>query len=464
MESRSDASVDWRESADPEWEEQPDLPSGSLEAARLGVRREREGLRLDPDTFRVRAAPSSRFDAYRGAGARIASFPNDLAPAAPVGSRQFGPWRLLTNLRLAGRYSDNVFLQEEGDRSDWTLIAEPTVGLEWSRTDFGAALRWQPSFYQPLKYDENERADHVLGFDARWRLRKSLTATFENVYGYRSVLSRRTDVDANRYYDNETVVGLEYAPWEDWQVNLDYNRYQAWFRDPAEKQDNMISNGMELSAARRLTPALWGHTRWSYTDINNRHDVLVDTDNDVIVGAVGVQFKPRFPVVGTIELGYNEKDFDSSLIDDDSGPFVSTGLNYAFREWVNFYLTASHSLADTAATARNASAGYSYSRTSTALGTRVDLNERWGVGGRVFYGRDKYEDNPLAGGTGDDRKDHLWGGNLSVYYQPWQWGQLVATYQYQTNISNAPGEDFEENSILLGLELSLLSPGVMGGI
>ena len=467
LQSESDSSVaPWQGSGQSESMAATDIPDGSVQSARANVARERYGLRLEPDTFRVRTLPSSRFASHRGAGARIATFPQAMAPDAPVGAYESGPWRLLTNLRLAGRYTDNFFLNEDSEKNDWTLIAQPTIGVDWSRADFGAGLRWQPSFYYPLEYDENERADHVLGFDANWQISKSLTAKFENVYGYRSVLSRTEDVDSNRFFDNETVVGLQYKPWQDWEVNLDYNRYEAWFRDPAEKTDDVTENGLELRAAKRVAPAFWGLGRVAYTDVNNHNDIMVDTDNEHVLGALGVQFRPRYPVTGTVELGYNQRDYDASAIDDNSGPFVSAGLNWRLREWVNFYLTASQTVAESSATGRNLSSGFSYDRTSVALGSRWDIREDWGVGGQVFYGQDDYDDSGAAPAGGvSDRKDHLWGGNLSLYYSPWEWGQFVATYQYQINISSAPGEDFEENSVLLGLELSL-SPGanVLGGM
>mgnify|MGYP006279105363 CR=1 FL=1 len=482
IESRSDSAVSgedtsWRlqsesEGSAPQWQQggeagtmaATDIPQGSVESTRVNVMRENYGLRLEPDTFRVRTLPSSRFSSHRGAGARIATFPQALAPDAPVGAYEVGPWQILTNLRLAGRYSDNFFLNEDEEKNDWTLIAQPTVGVDWNRADFGAGLRWQPSFYYPLEYDENERADHVVGFDANWEITKSVTAKFENVYGYRSVLSRTEDVDSNRFYDNETVVGLQYKPWQDWEMNLDYTRYEAWFRDPAEKTDDVTENGLELRAARRLCPAFWGLGRVSYTDVNNHNDVMVDTDNEHVMGALGVQFRPRYPLTGTLELGYSQRDYDASAIDDNSGPFVSAGLNYKLREWINFYMTASQTVAESSATGRNLNSGFSYDRTSVAVGSRWDIDEEWGIGNQVFYGQDDYDDSGAAT-TGGDRKDHLWGGNLSLYYSPWEWGQFVATYQYQINISHAPGEDFEENSVLLGLELSL-SPGanVLGGI
>jgi len=466
LQSETDESASpWQEGGQSDSMAATDIPEGSVRSARVNMARERYGLRLEADTFRVRQLPSSRFRAHRGAGARIASFPQALAPDAPMGSYQAGPWELLTSLRLAGRYTDNFFLNEDDEKSDWTLIAQPTVGLEWSSADFGAGLRWQPSMYYPLEYDENERADHVVSFDANWEITKSVMAKFENVYGYRSVLSRTEDVSSNRFYDNETVVGLQYKPWQDWEMNLDYTRYEAWFRDPGDKTDDVTEHGLELRAARRVAPAFWGIGRVSYTDVNNHNDIMVDTDNEHVVGTVGVQFRPRYPVTGTLEVGYNQRDYDASAIDDNSGPFVSTGLNWQVREWANLYLTALQTVAESSATGRNLQSGFSYDRTSVALGGRYDFTKEVGVGSQVFYGQDDYDSSGAGTTSRSDRKDHLWGGNLSLYYRPWEWGQFVATYQYQINISSAPGEDFEENSVLLGLELSL-SPGanVLGGM
>jgi len=441
--------------------EQYEVSNLAFEAARADVGRLRYQPRLDPTTFEVRMPPSTRFYAHRGAGGRVASFRETLAPRPPIGVRRYGPWRLVTSLTFSTRYSGNVFLTDQDQKSDLTVLISPMIGLEWSRTDFSAALRYSMTGYQPLEYDENERIDHQVGFEANWRIRNSLMARFEHIYGRRSVESSTEGVDANRYDDHETTVGLTYRPWEDWELGVKFMRYDAEFDDPADAVDDVTTNGVEVRALRRVAPALWAMARLGYTDVDNKNDITFSTDNQVIEGAVGLQFRPKhpdFPLMGTVEVGYAKKDFDTSGIPDSDGPILSAGLTYAFRDWVTFYLTGSRSIMETTRTSMTAPSGFSYFRTSAAFGTRLDLGEDWGAGAQVFWGNDDYNT------PGPDREDDLYGGNISLYYRPFKWGQLVAIYQYQRNDSNVDANDFSESSLVLGAELSLsYSKDVLGG-
>ena len=438
-----------------------EVSSLAFEATRADIGRERYQPLLEANTFEVRMPPSTRFYAHRGAGARIATFRETLAPPPPIGVRQRGPWRLVTSLTLSSRYSGNVFLTDQDPKSDLTVVIGPMVGLEWSHTDFAAALRYSPTVYQTLAYSENSRIEHQVGLEASWRIRDSLIARFEHIYGRRSVVSSTEGVDANRYIDQETTVGMTYKPWEEWELGVAYLRYDATFDARASKVDDVTTNGVEVRALRRVAPALWALATLGYTDVDNKNDVTFTTDNQVMEGTVGLQFRPKqpdFPLTGTVKVGYATKEFESSQIPDSDGIIFSAGLSYAFREWMTFYLTGSRSIFDTTLTSTTAPSGFSFFRTSAALGTRLDLGENWGCGAQVFWGNDDYNT------PGPQREDDLSGGNVSFYYKPFDWGQLVAVYQYQTNDSNVDANDFSESSLILGAELSLsYSKDVLGG-
>jgi len=410
--------------------------------------------RIGPDTFRLAVSgtafdvgtpPYTRFIARRGAGARITTYPTTLAPRAPLVRHDYGPWSLSTGLSVSGHYTDNVFLTPSGEKSEWTTVITPRIGLEWSVPNFAAAVRYGAQFHRPDKFRENRREDHQVGLQAQWTVRNSLTARLENVYGWRTVAANFEGDEFTRYWDNQTVLGLTYNPWPDWEADLSYDRYQARFDEVTS--DDVTINGFGCTLSRRVFPAVWGQARLHYALVANRDVGGLNTDNDECTASLGFRFDPLAPVTGTVHVGYTQRDYESSQIGDKNGLFVNAGLTYSPRRWAHVFLTTARSIEETSVTALNQAAGsYNYERTSTSLGARFDVTDRWGFGLLGFYARDDYSEA--------NRQDDLYGGSVSLFYELSDRARLALRYQYQENDSDQNANDFTENFVNLGLEIS----------
>ena len=83
----------------------------------------------------------------------------------------------------------------------------------------------------------------------------------------------------------------------------------------------------------------------------------------------------------------------------------------------------------------------------TAFGLRVDheLLRNLILGARINYANQDYE--------GISREDDVFGGGLNALYMMNRNFQLRAGYSYRERDSDAPGEDFSENLLSLGLRL-----------
>ncbi len=415
--------------------------------ARLRLESEAYGLPLSGTAFSESMAPYSRFAAHRGAGARILAFRDTLAPEAPSWPHRYGPWAFFTSLALSEQYTDNVFLAPSDEQSDWTTTIMPALRVEWARQNARGALYYGGRYSRPDRFRENQREDHQFGLTAEWQLRDSLKARFENLYGIRSIPADFEGADYTRYWDNQTLVKLVYNPWEDWETDIAYDRYQATFRDVAT--DDVTIDAVSAGAARRVLPALWTEGRLRYANVDNRDVGSTNTDNDTGIASVGLRFDPLAPVEGVVHVGAISKDYDSSQIDDQDGLFLKTAVTCSPRRWMRVYVTADRSLLETSVTALNRLAGtFSYERTTASLGARFDVAQRWGVGLMGFYAVDDYF------GPGD-RQDRLRGGTASAFYELTERSRVVLRYQYQTNDSNQDINDFRENFVSLGCEFRL---------
>lgn len=413
-------------------------------------------LRLESEAYRLplRArlfddsiAPYSRFVAHRGAGGRVMAFRDTLAPEAPSWPHSYGPWTFFTSLAVSQQYTDNVFFTPSDEQREWTTTIIPGLRVEWSRQDFRTALYYGGRYSRPQRFHENQREDHQVGFLAEYQVRDSLKARVENLYGVRSVSADFDGDDYTRYWDNQTLVQLVYSPWQDWETDVAYDRYQARFRDVT--MDNVTINGISAGAARRILPALWAEGRLRYANVEN-HDVgSTNTDNDIHRASVGLRFEPLAPVEGTVHVGRISKDYDSPQINDEDGLFVKAAISCSPRQWMHIYLTADRSLQETSVTALNQPTGsFSYERTAASLGARFDVAEQWGFGLMGFYATDDYA-------RPGDRKDTLRGGTASIFYDLSQRSRVVLRYQHQTNDSNQDLNDFRENFVSLGCEFRL---------
>jgi len=430
----------------------PEVPEDRFELkpqplGRLRLESEAYRLPLRGTLFDGSIAPYSRFVAHRGAGGRIVAFRDTFAPEAPSWPHHYGPWTLFTSLAMSQQYTDNVFLTPSDEQGEWTTTIVPALRVEWSRQNLRTAVYYGGRCFRPHRFHENQREDHQVGFLAEHQVRDSLKARVENLYGIRSVSADFDGDDYTRYWDNQTLVQLVYSPWQDWETDVAYDRYQARFHDVT--MDNVTINGVSAGAARRILPALWVEGRLRYANVENHDLGSTNTDNDLHRASVGLRFDPLAPVEGTVHVGRISKDYDSAQIDDEHSLFVKAAISCSPRQWVRIYLTADRSLQETSVTALNQPGGaFSYQRTAASLGARFDVAEQWGFGLMGFYATDDYA-------SPGERKDRLCGGTASIFYDLSERSRVVLRYQHQTNDSDQELNDFRENFVSLGCEFRL---------
>jgi len=389
------------------------------------------------------AHPSNRFAAHRGAGYRVVA-PITLMPREPLLRYERGPWGVYGGASLTGYYTGNLFLSDTDEEGDFIAMISPQVGVDWSHPNFGVGLRYGTQLIRS-RFNEFQRDNHQVGVDADWVIRSDLTARIENVYGWRTVAPPEKDIDFTRYFDNQTTLGLKYNPWIDWEMDLVYDRYQARF--PDVPTDNLTINGGAATASRRVAPAVWAQGRLRYENTENHDEGNVNTDNDTYIASVGFRFEPLAPVTGNVHVGHIVKAYDAREIDDQSGIYLNGRITYSPREWIKIFWGGARSLYETSVTALNEPGGANYERTSTSAGARFDVADLWGIAVLGFYAKDDYT-GPFG------REDDLFGGRISLYRDISTWSRFVVAYQYQVNDSNLSGNDFAENYISVGLDVS----------
>ncbi len=389
-------------------------------------------------------APSQRFAAHRGAGTRITTFPGTFAPRRLLPRHKYGPWSIGAGLSLSQNYTDNVFLGPSNKESELTTLVTPRFEVAWSQPNGRVALLYGGQFFRPHRFSENQRENHQIALEGQWKIRSSLTARVGYVYGLHTVSASYKGGGHTGYQDDTAMLGLTYAPWGGWELDMSYDRYQARFPDVSS--DNVIVNGFGLTVSRRVAATVWAQGRLRYASTDNQDVGGPNTDNDTYTASVGLRFDPTAPLSGTVHVGCSKKEFESAGFPRQDSLYVRAGVGYSPRTWAHLFWTADRSVLETSVTALNAPSGATYQRTSTSLGARFDVTRRWGFGVRGFYSLDEY---PGASA----RKDDLCGANVSAFYDLNEWCRMRLNYQYQQNDSNVNSRDYAENSVNLGLEL-----------
>jgi hypothetical protein len=320
--------------------------------------------------------------------------------------------------------------------------------MEWSNPNYSFGVHYSGSF-RHSRFSNMRLDNHQVGFTSNFRIRESLTGQVMNTSGWRTVLPADEDLDGERFFDNMTKIGLGYRPWQDWELNFGYDRYAARFND-AEEADVTV-NAFDVTANRRVAPAIWGFGHFRYEDVENTDTrpvgATVNTDNDTYYISAGARFDPITPFVGIMHVGVTRKIFDGSGLEDKTLLFLDGRLSYAPRDWMRLYWTIGHRLHETSVVSLNVPDGAVFERFTTAGGATFEFADRWGVGGKAFYITDDY-----SGPT--NRGDELFGGRLSLHYRINTWATAVLSYQYQRNDSNVDNEGFTENYVSGGLDVS----------
>lgn len=148
---------------------------------------------------------------------------------------------------------------------------------------------------------------------------------------------------------------------------------------------------------------------------------LPDTeDHYVFVGVEGEIFNPLW--TGSIDAGYQTRDFSDGLLDGESSSTFSYNarLNYAADINMNFYGVLSRDFGQ-----GTGSTAISYVRDQISLGGDYLITEMWAANVQLALARTEFEDTPTSKG----RVDNLTSLTLGISYNPNEYLTIRGSYR-----------------------------------
>lgn len=368
-------------------------------------------------------------------GAAVATEPMSIALADGI---QFTP-----ELSLDERYDDNFREVENHEPSSWIMNIRPTLTLDAFGRKSQYQLKYQGDREIVHSYNDDSNTDHYLdgkaGFQFNSRNKLVLAANYSKV-------ENTTSVDSNTEgdkYNSRRIGGIYTFGAETARTQIDLGANRTWLRydNSGDRNADKERDATQLHSTLyyRIAPKtrLLGEVR--HTEHEYESNTSLDADNLALLA--GITWEATAKTTGTIKVGREKKDFDSSARKDKSSGMWEVGVTWAPRTYSTFDLTAGRYFdegEDGASAIRHTGYGLNWKH--------YWLERLYSTAGYDRSERD-YIDNPR-----EDTRDKY---SIGATYEMRRWLDLGFTYSYADNDSNRAGESYERNIYMLSLKASL---------
>lgn len=365
----------------------------------------------------------------------------------PLGIRA-GSFLIFPELAVTGSYTDNAAFDAEDENSDFVTSIAPSVEFisQWSRHELALELGSDIAIYVD-ENDENYEDFFALGrgrYDVSRQTDVAANVEVRQSHEGRDDPEDPGDDDLVDYYQYGGGLGVSH------QLNRvtlsaqgDALRNQYENNDQ-EDRDATIYNVL-LRSAYEYSPRLdlFVEGRYNLEDRDdNVDDNGIERDNNGYEGRLGAGLDISAVLFGEAFVGYRRQQFDEDDFDDEDGVSFGVDLNWNPTLLTSVGLSGLRDF-------RPTDQGDAASNFRTEIGLTVDhellRNLIFGVEGR--YQIDDFR--------GDDREDdtYLLGGGLTYWLN--RNLSLNGGYNWQKRDSNEIGEDYEVNTVLIGLTARL---------
>ncbi|GBL04868.1 outer membrane beta-barrel protein [Glaciecola sp. KUL10] len=374
--------------------------------------------------------------------------------AAPIA---FGSFDFIPTVDVGLRYDDNVTRQNEDKISSFSSIISPQFVLlnnfGASQTRFGYRLRNERFFSS----NADNYTDHFLsvGVEYELNIRHRLDVSFDFEDGHEqrgtgfSILNLGETPDTYKKSD----LGFQYsygAPGATGRVDLGFDisdRNYDLQTDEGLARDRVVSTTRagffyKIGTATDATfDVILRNVAYGFElDANN------PLDSSVASYLIGVQWEATAETSGFVKLGYEEKDFDSSLREDYNGFDWSAGVTWEPTSNSQFRFITSNDTNES-----NGEGNFIRQRDYTLQWNHQWL-ERLRTRASFTLSTDRYEGQPTEFGAREDDLERL---NLTAYYQFRRWFNVEVGYVFDTRDSNRSEINYDRNQFLINAYITL---------
>jgi hypothetical protein len=381
-------------------------------------------------------------------------------------------------LSVGGDYTDNAFLTENDEKSDYIWVISPEIWLALPgtrtrpmtlavspRTPAGFTMsqpnpehfrRYQTYLYYGadiLRYSDFSVLDaenHKLEGLFQYNLRNGLSVALLNQYtvSYDDVgVGAITQHD--KYKSNLFSAILSYDVTARFQMRLDYANMGVDYDDSDLEERDRSDNAYSAYLFYKVQPKTSIFGQYRFIDIDYDINTLADNSQEQLYFG-GVQWDMTAKSRGRLKAGYGVKDFEDPTIDEADTIIFEAELNHKFTPKTALNLT-----------------GFSRTDETRIQGTDYVLTQGLSAGynqrftekltGHLFlsYSWDDYQGEVTIEGDTKEREDGLIRLRPSLRFNFTGWLMAEVAYLYSRRDSNFDLFDFTENRLSLRIAASL---------
>lgn len=414
------------------------------------------------------AQPSYAIDNVPVGQSKIEPVPEGQGIGADIFGEKGG--RFHPFLILQGVYSDNLYSTNNDTKSDFVTTASPGFwiafpanrerllqlsttttapgGMQINRTQPEYNRRYQAYFlYSPefVLYADNssqDHANHKAEAMLQYNLKSGLSFDLIDLFNDREEIAGNGVTDTlYRHQDNLLDLMATYTSRsEKLRVQLDYSNYYLDYEDSAVSYRSRTDNSFGASVFYKFWPKTSVFLEYDRADIEFDTDSTNNSTENRFYG--GLNWEITAKTKGSLKLGFIDKDFDSSSVDDQDG--------FSLEVQTQFNLTSKRALQINAyrkfheSDLANAS---SFLSTGTEIALLQRFSEKWTGTLTAFYETNEY--------NGFNRDDDYFGLGPAVRFKPRKWMIFDMGYMYYSNSSNITLYDYDVNLLFLRATITM---------
>jgi hypothetical protein len=374
-------------------------------------------------------------------------------PAKVCGEIRLGPFRITPYVTGKGTYTDNVFLTQRSEKSDFYYSILPGVnvrirpiGRHYFYLDYEADISTYDKYTEANTFTHSADAGLDLnlprGFGVKVGNKITQGADPPDFEG---------DKDA-KYIKNVSRIAVSKNFFDRFGIDVRYSHEFKDYDRSRDEVDNFNTNtvgGTFRFRILRRTSALVDYV-YSITDYRKRRRANVENNYSNRLNT-GIMWDITEKTRGSVKGGYIRTDYYRVDRDDDA-LFASANISHELTSHITVALEGIRSIFDTSNADDNIQFGTSY--VSSQVRTKLRHTYRkFTTNLRGEYIHDKYlhDDSNF----GRKRKDDVWRGSVGVDYGMQRWLKFGVKYRYTDLDSNFDSEDYRENLVAFHVGLSL---------
>ncbi len=364
------------------------------------------------------------------------------------------PFILYPALDITGGWDDNVFREDSPRNDDFLLKISPSVALVSDWVNHGLSLSARADIVRWEEFDQNNATNFEVksaGFlDIGLDSQLFGNASFGRQSDGRDDVNNPGTTNLVRYWRNMQTVGFStYAG--DFQSTTTGTRDRYNYVDNGVNQDDRdyvkyaVTERLGYEFQPGVVLFVEGGYNWRRYD-DSVDDFGYNRDSQGWEVRGGLSYDAAGVLAAEVSAGYLRQKYEDDHFGVSAGFAVDGNITWNPADLVTIRAYAGTSIQET--TLDGASGAYG---THGGLGFDYDLADNLIFTSDVIYTNIKYDAAP--GFT--ERKDDVWQASAGLVWLINEYFSARADYTFTTRESNIPGEDFNDNTVLITLHTQL---------